>query len=173
MPEELPVLDLPSADDRPVRRIVRSVHRCQLGRRTRLEFDSSEGISSVADAGKILIHPDDAVAGQHQVIQRIHRRIGSVAVPQLPDRGGSAAEHVAVGRIGVIGGDCAGEIHVAIFRKPAEKVLHAHQSHTDVAVPFADGLVDDVPDNSLLMPLGDKPETEGYDVGRDGVVGIA
>ena len=42
-----------------------------------------------------------------------------------------------------------------------------------MAVPFADGLVDDVPDYSLLVPLGYKPETEGHDVGRDGVVGIA
>ena len=39
------------------------------------------------DAGQVFVEPDHEVADQHHVVAGVHRRVGRVAVPQLPDRG--------------------------------------------------------------------------------------
>ena len=58
-----------------------------------------------ADAAEVFILPEDEVAEEHDVVAGVHRRVGGVAVPQLPDSGGAVAYHIAPARVSVVGGE--------------------------------------------------------------------
>ncbi len=87
-----------------------------------------------ANAGQVLVHPNGQVADLHHMIAGVHGRVGGIAVPQLPHRGGALRDHVAPAGISGLGGDLIGQIGAAVIGKRAHEELRAHQASADVAV---------------------------------------
>ena len=77
------------------------------------EVDDLEAGSRGLDATHVLHAPGDEVAEQHDVVARIHARIGSVTIPKLPDGGGSVQGHVTPAGIALHGGEHPGKVLTA------------------------------------------------------------
>ena len=95
-----------------------------------------------ADAGQILVHPHGQVADLHHVVAGVHGGVGSVAVPQLPDRGGAFRDHVAPAGVSGLGRDFVGQIGAAIIGERPHEELRAHQTRADVALGHLLDVVD-------------------------------
>ena len=111
IPRKLSVGLLPMAGDQSVgclvagRSLVEFLHL-----EVRREVDDLEAGSTGLNAAHVLHAPGDEVAEQHDVVARIHAGIGGVAVPKLPDGGGSVQGHVAPPWIALHGGKHPGKV---------------------------------------------------------------
>ena len=74
------------------------------------EVDDLEAGSRGFDAAHVLHAPRNEVAEQHDVVARIHARIGSVTIPKFPDGGGTVQGHVAPAGITLHGSEHPSEV---------------------------------------------------------------
>ena len=106
------------------------------------------------------------------MVAGVHRRIGRVSVPQLPDRRRALVDHVAPTRIGAVRRDRIGQIARSVLRQAAHQELDADQPRADMAVEFPFRLFDDVGEHFLLERVGHEALHQRNDIGRYGIVGI-
>ena len=104
VPCEAVSFPLPIALDEAADGAVRAVYMVEpfdgIGLQQNLTIAGSQGAYST----EVFVVPDDEVAEKHDVVAGVHGGVGSVAVPEFPDGGGSVAHHVAPTGVGGVGG---------------------------------------------------------------------
>ena len=120
LPLEASLLLAPVADNPAAGRAERCLDTVESLDRAGLHQDVAEGCRSrsVADAGQTFVVPDYQVAQQHDVVTRVHGRIGRVAVPELPDRRRTLLDHVSPARVVAVGGQAEGDVGPAVAGQP-------------------------------------------------------
>ena len=127
---QLTLLAPPLAADAAVNGIVVRLDPRQVAHQRRLDEDFFEPYRGrvALDAGDFFIKPDDEIAHQHDVVAGIHRRIGGVAVPQLPHRRRAVPGHVAPAGIRRVRGETIDQVRPAAVGEHAVDPLAADQT---------------------------------------------
>src|ERR1035441_451784 len=136
LPAEHAILFLPIAGDQAIGRVMRRLHEAQVSHRLGPHDDVLEArlLWVGLDAREVLVEPDAQVAHEHNVIPGVHRWVGGIAVPQLPDGGRALLDHVAPARIVLLRGNGIGQIRPPAVREHAHQPLAADQPRAYVAV---------------------------------------
>ena len=106
------------------------------------------------------------------MVARIHRRVGLVAVPELPDGGGSILGHVSPRRIGVVGGQQIGHIGKAVVGQSTQQPTDADDTAGHVSVARGDDVGHHVLHHFILEAVGHDAESQRQEVGRGRVVAV-
>src|SRR5208337_4249380 len=166
---------LPSAHNLSVGRLVRSLYESQVADRSGVHDDALETrlCRIGADARQVFIEPSDKVAHQHQMVTRIHGRIGCIAIPKFPDRGGAFAAHVAPTRVRLLGGDLISDIRAAVVGEHLHEPLAADQPGSDVPLVLLLNLPDQRFGDSLPVLFRNHAEGQRKDAGRLGAIAVS
>ena len=106
------------------------------------------------------------------MVAGVHRRIGGVAVPKLPDCRGTVFRHVTPAWIGLVRGDLQGKIRSAELGESAHQNHHSDDSTAHMAATVHLGLVHDVLEHITLTPVRNHSEIKRKQVGRHRVVAV-
>ena len=106
------------------------------------------------------------------MVAGVHRRIGGVAVPKLPDCRGTVFRHVTPTWIGLVRGDLKGKVRSAELGESAHQNHHSDDSTAHMAVTVHLGLVHDVLEHITLTPVRNHSEIKRKQVGGHGVVAV-
>ena len=170
MPFEMVARAAPVAFDAAADRVVGAVYKVQTLDGIWLQLNLFVARFEGSDAAEVFVFPEDEVAEEHHMVGGVHRRVGGVAVPQLPDGCSAVADHVAPRRVGVVGGDFQCEIAATIVGEGAHQELYADNARRDMAVVKVFCAVNDVFEHVVFVAFGHHPEIKRQDVGGDGVV---
>ena len=160
----------PVALDATADGVVCAVHEVETIDRVGLQLNLFIAWLQGAYSAKVFVFPEDEVAEEHHVVAGVHRWVGGVAVPELPDGGGTVVYHIAPARIGVVGGNLQCEVTATVFGERAHQKLNAYNTCRDMTVVQVFGAVDDVFEDIVFMTFGHHPEKQRQDVGCHGVV---
>lgn len=111
-----------------------------------------------ADAGEVFVFPDEQVAEQHHVVGAVHRGVTRIAVPEFPDGGGAASDHISPRGVGGVGGQMEGEVGAAVVGQRAHQLLYADYAGADVSAEVALGLANNVGKHLVLKFTGHHTE---------------
>ncbi len=95
----------------------------------------------------------------------VHRRVGGVAVPKLPDRGRALVDHVAPARVGAVRGQDVSQVRATVVSEHAHEPLAANQARADVVLGFVGDLVDEVVEDPLASVRRHQPEGQRQHAG--------
>ena len=111
MPEEASARLLPTGNNPSVRRTIGDVEPRQfVEAESRSQTERLPSGRGALQAAQTFIKPREEIAQQHDMIGRIHGRIGCVSIPQFPDSSSSPPDHITPGRIGILNGQHIGNI---------------------------------------------------------------
>ena len=146
----------------------------QTFRKDRSHFDFLKGLCIVCtfDSGQVFIIPDQQIAQQHHMIGRIHGRIGRITVPKFPNRRSAFINHIAPTWICFVRNDLKRQVLPSVFRQTTHQMLDTQHASTNMAAKIFFGLAYNIIEHFLFKSFGNKPQTQGKNIGRHRIVAI-